>query len=328
MTIFEATTNGLTFAVPTRRALLVGGAVAAGVAFAASSDGTVRRATLNTDGEKTMGTITVKDGTQIFYKSWGEGQPIMFHHGWPLSGDDWDTQMMFFAAEGFRVVAHDRRGHGRSSPSATGNDMDSYAADVAAVAAQLGLQNAVHVGHSTGGGEVARYVARYGGNGRVAKAVLIGAIPPVLMKTAANPDGVPAAVIDGIRAAVAGNRAQFYRDFPSGPFYGYNRPGAVPSQAVIDNWFRQGMTGDIKAQYDCITAFSETDFTADLKAIEQPVLVLHGEDDQIAPIAGTAARAVKLLRRGTLKSYPGYPHGMATTHADVINADILAFIRQ
>lgn len=275
-----------------------------------------------------MGTITVKDGTQIFYKSWGEGQPIMFHHGWPLSGDDWDTQMMFFAAEGFRVVAHDRRGHGRSSPSATGNDMDSYAADVAAVAAQLGLQNAVHVGHSTGGGEVARYVARYGGNGRVAKAVLIGAIPPVLMKTAANPDGVPAAVIDGIRTAVAGNRAQFYRDFPSGPFYGYNRPGAVPSQAVIDNWFRQGMTGDIKAQYDCITAFSETDFTADLKAIEQPVLVLHGEDDQIAPIAGTAARAVKLLRRGTLKSYPGYPHGMATTHADVINADILAFIRQ
>jgi non-heme chloroperoxidase len=328
MTISEANTNGLTFAVPTRRALLVGGAVAAGVALAASSDGAVRRATLNTDGEKTMGTITVKDGTQIFYKSWGEGQPIMFHHGWPLSGDDWDTQMMFFAAEGFRVVAHDRRGHGRSSPSATGNDMDSYAADVAAVAAQLGLQNAVHVGHSTGGGEVARYVARYGGNGRVAKAVLIGAIPPVLMKTAANPDGVPAAVIDGIRAAVAGNRAQFYRDFPSGPFYGYNRPGAVPSQAVIDNWFRQGMTGDIKAQYDCITAFSETDFTADLKAIEQPVLVLHGEDDQIAPIAGTAARAVKLLRRGTLKSYPGYPHGMATTHADVINADILAFIRQ
>jgi non-heme chloroperoxidase len=328
MTISEANTNGLTFAVPTRRALLVGGAVAAGVALAASSDGAVRRATLNTDGEKTMGTITVKDGTQIFYKSWGEGQPIMFHHGWPLSGDDWDTQMMFFAAEGFRVVAHDRRGHGRSSPSATGNDMDSYAADVAAVAAQLGLQNAVHVGHSTGGGEVARYVARYGGNGRVAKAVLIGAIPPVLMKTAANPDGVPAAVIDGIRAAVAGNRARFYRDFPSGPFYGYNRPGAVPSQAVIDNWFRQGMTGDIKAQYDCITAFSETDFTADLKAIEQPVLVLHGEDDQIAPIAGTAARAVKLLRRGTLKSYPGYPHGMATTHADVINADILAFIRQ
>ncbi len=328
MTISEAETNGLTFAVPTRRALPVGGAVAAGVALAASSDGAVRRATLNTDGEKTMGTITVKDGTSIFYKSWGEGQPIMFHHGWPLSGDDWDTQMMFFAAEGFRVVAHDRRGHGRSSPSATGNDMDSYAADVAAVAAQLGLQNAVHVGHSTGGGEVARYVARYGGNGRVAKAVLIGAIPPVLMKAAANPDGVPAAVIDGIRTAVAGNRAQFYRDFPSGPFYGYNRPGAVPSQAVIDNWFRQGMTGDIKAQYDCITAFSETDFTADLKAIDQPVLVLHGEDDQIAPIAGTAARAVKLLRRGTLKSYPGYPHGMATTHADVINADILAFIRQ
>jgi len=274
-----------------------------------------------------MGTITVKDGTSIFYKSWGEGPPIMFHHGWPLSGDDWDAQMMVFAGKGFRVVAHDRRGHGRSSPSATGNDMDTYAADVAAVTAHLGLHNAVHVGHSTGGGEVARYVARYGGNGRVAKAVLIGAIPPVLMKTAANPDGVPAAVIDGIRAAVAGNRAQFYRDFSSGPFYGYNRPGAVPSQAVIDNWFRQGMAGDIKAQYDCITAFSETDFTADLKAIEQPVLLLHGEDDQIAPIAGTAVRALRLLRHGTLKSYPGYPHGTATTHADVINADILAFIR-
>jgi len=327
MTSPEANAGGMTFAAPSRRALLIGGAVAAGAALIATGDAAVRSATLNKHGEKTMGTITVKDGTNIFYKEWGTGQPIVFHHGWPLSGDDWDAQMMFFAQKGFRVVAHDRRGHGRSSPSATGNDMDTYAADVAAVAAHLGLHNAVHVGHSTGGGEVARYVARYGGNGRVAKAVLIGAIPPMLMKTAGNPDGVPAEVIDGIRAAVAGNRAQFYRDFPSGPFYGFNRPGTVASQAVIDNWFRQAMTGDIKAQYDCITAFAETDFTADLKTIDQPVLVMHGEDDQIAPIAGTAARAVKLLRHGTLKSYPGYPHGMATTHAEVINADILAFIQ-
>ena len=271
--------------------------------------------------------ITTKDGTQIFYKDWGSGQPIVFHHGWPLSGDDWDAQMMFFAANGYRVIAHDRRGHGRSSPSATGNDMNTYAADVAALTDHLGLRNAIHVGHSTGGGEVIRYVALYGGGGRVAKAVLIGAITPILMKTSGNPDGVPPEVIDGIRKAVAGNRAQFYKDFSSGPFYGFNRAGATVLMGVSDNWVRQGMAGDIKAQYDCITAFSETDFTADLQKITIPVLVLHGEDDQIAPVAGTARRAVKLLKHATLKTYPGFPHGMATTQADVINADMLAFFQ-
>jgi len=274
-----------------------------------------------------MSTITVADGTQIFYKEWGAGQPIVFHHGWPLSGDDWDTQMMYFADKGFRVIAHDRRGHGRSSPASSGNDMDTYAADVAALTAHLGLRNAVHIGHSTGGGEVIRYVAKYGSNGRVAKAVTIGAIPPLFVKSPQNPDGVPSEVIDGIRAAVAGNRAGFYRDFPAGPFYGFNRSGAVPSQGIIDNWFRQAMTGDIKAQYDCITAFSESDFTTDLLSITQPVLLMHGEDDQVAPVDTTSRAAVKLLRNGTLKTYPGFPHGMATTHADVINPDILAFIR-
>ena len=271
--------------------------------------------------------ITTKDGTQIFYKDWGAGQPIVFHHGWPLSGDDWDAQMMFFASKGYRVIAHDRRGHGRSSPSASGNDMNTYAADVAALTEHLGLRNAIHVGHSTGGGEVIRYVALYGGGGRVAKAVLIGAITPILMKTSDNPDGVPPEVIDGIRTAVAGNRAQFYKEFSSGPFYGFNRTGATVPMGVSDNWVRQGMAGDIKAQYDCITAFSETDFTADLKKITIPVLVLHGEDDQIAPVAGTARRAVKLLKHATLKTYPGFPHGMATTQADVINADMLAFFQ-
>ncbi|WP_419816988.1 alpha/beta fold hydrolase [Glacieibacterium sp.] len=274
-----------------------------------------------------MSTITVKDGTQIFYKEWGAGQPIVFHHGWPLSGDDWDNQMMFFADNGFRVIAHDRRGHGRSSPSAKGNDMDTYAADVAAVTTHLGLRNAVHIGHSTGGGEVIRYVARYGGNGRVAKAVTIGAIPPILGKTPGNPNGVPPEAIAGIRAGVIANRAQFYQDFATGPFYGFNRPGAVVSKGISDNWFRQAMAGDIKAQYDCIGAFTDTDFTADLKSIEQPVLLMHGEDDQIAPVETTSRLAIKLLKHGTLKTYPGFPHGMATTHADVINADILAFIR-
>ena len=271
--------------------------------------------------------ITTKDGTQIFYKDWGAGQPIVFHHGWPLSGDDWDAQMMFFASKGYRVIAHDRRGHGRSSPSASGNDMNTYAADVAALTEHLGLRNAIHVGHSTGGGEVIRYVALYGSGGRVAKAVLIGAITPILMKTSGNPDGVPPEVIDGIRKAVVGNRAQFYKDFSSGPFYGFNRPGATVLMGVSDNWVRQGMAGDIKAHYDCITAFSETDFTADLRKITVPVLVLHGEDDQIAPVAGTARRAVKLLKHATLKTYPGFPHGMATTQADVINADMLAFFQ-
>ena len=274
-----------------------------------------------------MSTITVKDGTEIFYKEWGAGQPIVFHHGWPLSGDDWDTQMMFFADKGYRVIAHDRRGHGRSSPSSRGNDMDTYAADVAAVTLHLGLRNAVHIGHSTGGGEVIRYVAKYGDGGRVAKAVLIGAVPPLMLQTEANPGGLPIDVFDGFRAALAANRAEFYREVPAGPFYGFNRPGASPSQGIIDNWWRQGMMGAANAHYDCITAFSETDFTEDLKQIDVPVLVMHGDDDQIVPIADAALLSVKLVRNGTLKVYEGFPHGMCTTHADVINADLLAFIR-
>ncbi|WP_218147198.1 alpha/beta fold hydrolase [Pseudomonas sp. NFR16] len=274
-----------------------------------------------------MDTITTKDGTRIFYKDWGSGQPIVFHHGWPLSADDWDAQMLFFVSKGYRVIAHDRRGHGRSSQTATGNEMDTYAADVAELAAHLNLKNAVHIGHSTGGGEVARYVARYGKDGRVAKAVLIGAVPPIMLKTEKNPGGLPMDVFDGFRAALAGNRAQFYRDVPSGPFYGFNRPGVQTLDGVVDNWWRQGMIGGAKAQYDCIKAFSETDFTEDLKAINVPVLVLHGEDDQIVPIADSAHLAIKLLKKGTLKTYPGYPHGMATTHADVINKDLLAFVQ-
>ncbi|WP_285426341.1 alpha/beta fold hydrolase [Pseudomonas sp. efr-133-TYG-103a] len=274
-----------------------------------------------------MDTITTKDGTRIFYKDWGSGQPIVFHHGWPLSADDWDAQMLFFVSKGYRVIAHDRRGHGRSSQTATGNEMDTYAADVAELAAHLNLKNAVHIGHSTGGGEVARYVAKYGKDGRVAKAVLIGAVPPIMLKTEKNPGGLPMDVFDGFRAALAGNRAQFYRDVPSGPFYGFNRPGVQTLDGVVDNWWRQGMIGGAKAQYDCIKAFSETDFTEDLKAINVPVLVLHGEDDQIVPIADSALLAIKLLKKGTLKTYPGYPHGMATTHADVINKDLLAFVQ-
>ncbi|WP_201783984.1 alpha/beta fold hydrolase [Pseudomonas sp. Root562] len=270
--------------------------------------------------------LTVKDGTQIFYKDWGSGQPIVFHHGWPLSSDDWDAQMLFFLSKGFRVIAHDRRGHGRSSQTAVGNEMDTYAADVAELMAHLNIRNAVHIGHSTGGGEVARYVARHG-RGRVAKAVLIGAVPPIMLRTAKNPGGIPMDVFDGLRKAVAENRTQFYREFPSGPFYGFNRPGAKLSEAIVDNWWRQGMNGGVKAQYDCIKAFSETDFTDDLKNIEVPTLVLHGEDDQIVPIADSAHLSIKLLRHGTLKTYPGLPHGMCTTHGDVINADLLAFIK-
>ncbi|MDG4876094.1 alpha/beta hydrolase [Mesorhizobium sp. WSM4935] len=273
------------------------------------------------------GTITTKDGTQIFYKDWGTGQPIVFHHGWPLSSDDWDAQMLFFLSKGYRVIAHDRRGHGRSSQTDTGNEMDTYAADVAALAAHLDLKDAIHVGHSTGGGEVARYVAQYGGAGRVAKAVLIGAVPPIMLKTPANPGGLPIEVFDGFRAALAANRAQFFHDVPAGPFYGFNRPGAQVSQGVIDNWWRQGMMGGAKAHYDCIKAFSETDFTEDLKTIDVPVLVMHGDDDQIVPIADSALLAIKLLKKGELKVYKGFPHGMATTHADVINADLVAFFK-
>jgi len=275
-----------------------------------------------------MSLITTDDGASIFYKDWGpkSAQPIVFHHGWPLSSDDWDAQMLFFLAKGYRVVAHDRRGHGRSSQVSDGHDMDHYAADAAAVVKHLDLRNAVHIGHSTGGGEVARYVARHGA-GRVAKAVLIGAVPPIMLKTDANPGGLPIEVFDGIRAAVAANRAQFFRDFPSGPFYGFNRDGAKVDPGVIDNWWRQGMTGSAKAHHEGIKAFSETDFTQDLQAIDVPTLVLHGDDDQVVPIADSALLTIKLLKHGTLKVYPGYPHGMCTTHADVINADLLAFIR-
>jgi non-heme chloroperoxidase len=275
-----------------------------------------------------MSTVTTQDGVDIFYKDWGPktAQPIVFHHGWPLSGDDWDAQMLFFLAKGFRVIAHDRRGHGRSSQVSEGHDMDHYAADVAELAEQLDLRNAVHVGHSTGGGEVTRYVARHG-KGRVAKAVLIGAVPPIMVKTPANPGGLDIGVFDGLRAALAANRAQFYLDLPSGPFYGYNREGAKVSQGVIQNWWRQGMIGSAKAHYEGIKAFSETDFNDDLKAIEVPTLVMHGDDDQIVPIADSGLLSVKLVRDGTLKVYPGYPHGMCTTHADTINADLLAFIK-
>jgi len=272
--------------------------------------------------------ITTRDGTEIFYKDWGpkDARPIVFHHGWPLSADDWDAQMMFFLAEGFRVIAHDRRGHGRSTQTDTGNEMDTYAADVIELAAALDLRDAVHVGHSTGGGEVAHYVARAEA-GRVARAVLIGAVPPIMVKSDANPGGLPIEVFDSFRNQTATNRAQFFRDVASGPFYGFNREGADVKPAVIDNWWRQGMMGGAKAHYDCIKAFSETDFTDDLKKIDVPVLLLHGEDDQIVPIADSALLGIKLLKHGTIKTYPGLPHGMATTHADVINADLLAFIR-
>jgi non-heme chloroperoxidase len=273
-----------------------------------------------------MSTIITKDGTAIFYKDWGSGQPIVFHHGWPLSGDDWDAQMLFFLKQGYRVIAHDRRGHGRSSQTSTGHDMNTYAADVAELAAKLDLRDAIHIGHSTGGGEATRYVAQYG-KGRVAKAVLIGAVPPVMVKSAKNPGGIPLEVFDGLRTALATGRAQFYRDFAAGPFYGFNRAGAKVSEGVIDNWWRQSMMGAANAHYECIKAFSETDFTEDLQSIDVPVLVMHGEDDQIVPIANSALLSVKQLKKGTLKVYPGLPHGMCTTHAEVVNPDILAFLK-
>lgn len=272
-----------------------------------------------------MSFITTRDGTQIYYKDWGTGQPIVFHHGWPLSADDWDAQMMFFLAHGFRVIAHDRRGHGRSSQTATGNDMDTYAADVAELAAHLDLKDAVHIGHSTGGGEVARYVARHG-KGRVAKAVLVSAVPPIMVKTPANPGGLDISVFDGFRKSLADNRAQFYREVPI-PFYGFNRPGVTTLDGVVDNWWRQGMMGGVKAHYDCIEAFSETDFTDDLKAITVPTLVVHGDDDQIVPYENTGVLSAKLVPGAQLKLYKGYPHGMLTLHADVINPDLLAFIK-
>lgn len=272
--------------------------------------------------------VTTKDGTEIFYKDWGHGRPIMFHHGWPLSADDWDAQMLFFLQHGYRVIAHDRRGHGRSAQVSEGHDIDHYTADAAAVAEHLGLQDAIHIGHSTGGGEAARYVAKHGQpQGRVAKLVLVAAVPPIMLKTPANPEGLPIEVFDGFRKALADNRAQFFRDVPSGPFYNFNRPGVAPIEGVIQNWWRQGMMGSAKAHYEGIKAFSETDFTEDLKAIDVPTLVMHGTDDQVVPYHDAGLLSAKLLKHGTLKTYEGFPHGMLTTHADVLNQDLLAFIK-
>jgi non-heme chloroperoxidase len=271
--------------------------------------------------------VTTADGVDIFYKDWGQGRPIVFSHGWPLSADDWDAQLMFFRAKGYRVIAHDRRGHGRSSQVDSGHDMDHYSADLAALTEHLDLRDAIHVGHSTGGGEVVAYVARYGEpQGRVAKAAIIAAVPPIMVKTEANPGGLPKEVFDGLQEQVATNRANFYYDLPAGPFYGFNRPDRPPQPPLIWNWWRQGMMGGAKAHYDGIVAFSQTDFTADLKAITVPVLVMHGDDDQIVPYADSAPLAAKLLPNGILKTYPGFPHGMPTTEHETINADLLAFI--
>ncbi|AIL61416.1 alpha/beta fold hydrolase [Pseudomonas alkylphenolica] len=275
-----------------------------------------------------MAFVTTKDGVEIFYKDWGprDAQVIFFHHGWPLSADDWDAQMLFFLAQGYRVIAHDRRGHGRSSQVWDGHDMDHYADDVAAVVDHLGVRGAVHVGHSTGGGEVVHYLARHGQE-RASKAAILGAVPPLMVQTASNPGGLPKSVFDDLQAQLAANRAQFYYDIPAGPFYGYNRPGAAPSQGVIWNWWRQGMMGCAKAHYDGIVAFSQTDFTEDLKRLSLPVLVMHGDDDQIVPYENSGLLSAKLLSNSTLKTYKGFPHGMPTTHAETINADLLAFVR-
>ncbi|WP_233888048.1 alpha/beta fold hydrolase [Paraburkholderia flagellata] len=273
-----------------------------------------------------MNSIKTHDGTTLFYKDWGTGQPVVFHHGWPLTSDDWDAQMLFFLSHGYRVIAHDRRGHGRSTQTWTGNDMDTYAADVDELVTALNLRDAIHIGHSTGGGEVTRYVARHS-KGRVAKAVLLGAVPPIMVKSEVNPGGLPIEVFDSFRKAFLDDRAQFFLDVPSGPFYGFNRTGARVSKGVIENWWRQGMMGGAKALYDCIKAFSETDFTEDLKRIEVPTLVLHGDDYQIVPLADSAPLSAKLLKRATLRIYPGFPHGMATTHPEQINADLLEFVR-
>ncbi|AOF92836.1 prolyl oligopeptidase family protein (plasmid) [Sinorhizobium sp. RAC02] len=314
----------------TRRDLLLGAAAGLAV-LALPLDAAAQASTTEpneTKGTNAMPFIKTADDVEIFYKDWGprDAQPIVFHHGWPLSADDWDNQMMYFLNEGFRVIAHDRRGHGRSTQTDTGNEMDTYAADVAALTDALDLKDAVHVGHSTGGGEVVHYVAR-AKKGRVAKAVIIGAVPPVMVKSETNPGGLPIEVFDGFRAALVANRAQFFLDVPAGPFYGFNRPGAKVSQGLITNWWRQGMMGGAKAHYDCIKAFSETDFTEDLKAIDLPVLVMHGEDDQIVPYADSAPLSAKLLKNGTLKTYNGLPHGMCATHPEIVNPDLLAFIK-
>src|ERR1700733_12059438 len=274
-----------------------------------------------------MPTITTKDGVEIYYKDWGKGQPVVFSHGWPLSADDWDTQMLFFLHHGYRVIAHDRRGHGRSTQTADGHDMNHYADDLAALTEHLALKNAIHVGHSTGGGEVARYLGRHG-ESRVAKAALISAVPPLMVKTAANPGGLPKEVSDALQSPLGANGCQFYRDLPEGPFFGFNRPGAKSSEAIIANWWRQGMMGGAKAHYDGIVAFSQTDFTEDLKKITIPVLVMHSEDDQIVPYVAAGPQSAKLLKNGTMKTYKDFPHGMPTTHAETINADLLAFLKR
>ncbi len=322
--------NDFDFSLSRRQTLIAGAAFSAAMAVPDLAFPKSATQTAQGNFEMTDGFVKTKDGVNIYYKDWGpkDAQPIHFHHGWPLSSDDWDAQMIYFLQNGFRVVAHDRRGHGRSSQVAEGHDMDHYAADASAVVDHLNLKNAVHIGHSTGGGEVARYVAKFGQpQGRVAKAVLVSAVPPIMLKTASNPGGLPIEVFDGIRKGVAENRAQLFLDFPTGPFYGFNRDGAKVYPGVIQNWWRQGMMGSVKAHYDGIKAFSETDQTEDLKKITVPTLVMHGDDDQVVPIADSGELSVKLVKNGTLKVYKGYPHGMLTTHADVLNPDLLAFIR-
>jgi non-heme chloroperoxidase len=326
----EMTDNPIELAISRRHVLLAGAALS--TAMAMPSTAFSKSIPSRNEGAfpMTESFVKTKDGVDIYFKDWGpkDAQPIVFHHGWPLSSDDWDAQMLFFAQNDYRVVAHDRRGHGRSQQVSDGHDMDHYAADASAVAEHLDLRNAVHIGHSTGGGEVARYVAKFGEpQGRVAKAVLVSAVPPLMLKTPSNPGGLPIEVFDSFRKGVAENRAQFFLDVPTGPFYGFNRPDAKVYPGVIQNWWRQGMMGSAKAHYDGVKAFSETDQTEDLKAITVPTLVLHGDDDQVVPIADSAELSVKLLKNGTLKVYKGYPHGMLTTHADVINPDLLAFVK-
>jgi non-heme chloroperoxidase len=326
----DGSSSGTTSAASRRQ---VGSGPSRAVALAAFPIGSAAsqaKRNIQTQGAETMTFVTTKEGTQIFYKDWGpkNAQPLVFHHGWPLSSDDWDAQMLFFVAQGFRVVAHDRRGHGRSTQVSDGHDMDHYAADASAVAEHLNLKNAVHIGHSTGGGEVARYVAKYGGpQGRVAKAVLISAVPPLMLKTKNNPGGTPIEVFDGFRKTLLANRSQFYLDVASGPFYGFNRPGAKVSQGIIQNWWRQGMMGGAKAHYEGIKAFSETDQTEDLKAINVPTLVMQGDDDQVVPYKDAALLQAKLVKNATLKVYNGAPHGMATTQKDQVNEDLLQFIQ-